>query len=367
MLGRWKFAKMPAVSVIIPTYNRPELLAETLASTRAQTFTDYEVIVVSHGEKPETRCRSEAIAAANNAQWFALDQGNLSAARNFGVEQASGEWIAFLDDDDLWLPNKLERQLAEARRTGADMVSCDYVEFYTDAKACPPEILQLGQHSRDMVEIRDGLEHSGREFIRRPRPPDGWPFLRAIHHVSWWAPPSGVMVRRSVLDAVGGFDPRQRYSEDNDMWRRISWRHHIHYVQEVLLRYRRGHGSLMQKERLRCLYELRFYFKALFETPQDLRSTLAHRSFFWNRVAIVCFPQWLARELELKPWAGPKWHRLWLLPMRWLEPRWQLMQFRRWAGDILRPRRRWATFKRWARPRSRINAFAGREIFKRNH
>jgi glycosyltransferase involved in cell wall biosynthesis len=329
---------MPLVSVIIPTHNRPEMLAEALTSARAQTCTDYEVIVVSNGERPEIRRRSEAIATANDAQWFALDRGNLSAARNFGIKQASGEWIAFLDDDDLWLPNKLKRQLAEARRTGADMVSCDYVEFYAD----------------------------GREIIREPRPPEGWPLLRAIHHVFWWAPPSGVIVRRSVLDAVGGFDPRQRYSEDNDMWRRISWRHHIHYVQEVLFRYRQGHASMMQKERLRYLYELRFFFKALVETPRDLRSSLAHRSFFWNRVAIICFPEWLTRELELKPWGGAKWHRLWRLPIRWLKPPRQLMQFRHWAGDMLRPRRRWTALKRWLRPRSRINAFAGREIFKRS-
>jgi hypothetical protein len=150
------------------------------------------------------------------------------------------------------------------------------------------------------------------------------------------------------------------------MWRRISWRHHIHYVQEVLFRYRRGHASMNSKERLRNLYEIRFFLKALLETPRDLRSTLAHRSFFWNRVALVCFPEWLAREWELTPWAGAKWHRLWLLPILWLTPHQRLMPFRYRVGDIIRPRRRWATFKRWLRPRSRINAFAGREIFKKS-
>jgi glycosyltransferase involved in cell wall biosynthesis len=327
---------MPLVSIIIPTHNRPEMLAATLASTRAQTFTDYEVIVVSNGEKPEIQCRSRAITTANNAQWFALDQGNLSAARNFGIKQASGEWIAFLDDDDVWLPNKLERQLIEARRTGADMVSCDYVEFYAD----------------------------GREFIREPRPPNGWPLLRAIHHIFWWAPPSGVIVRRSVLDAAGGFDPRQRYSEDNDLWRRIAWRHRIRYVEEVLFRYRQGHASMMQKERLRCLYELRFFFKALFDTPRDLRATFAPTSFFWNRVAIICFPNWLVRYLDLTPWGGGQWHRVWIWPFRWLKPRMRLLQLRYWAGDIIRPRRRFNAFKRWLRPRSRINAMAGFKIFK---
>src|SRR6266852_5744847 len=118
---------MPLVSVVIPTHNRPQLLAEAIASVRAQTFTDYEIIVVSNGESADMRHASGMAAAG--CQYFELPRGNASAARNFGIAHATGEWIALLDDDDLWLPEKLERQLEEAKSSGADMVTCDYIEF----------------------------------------------------------------------------------------------------------------------------------------------------------------------------------------------------------------------------------------------
>src|SRR5215468_4951735 len=125
---------MPLVSVVIPTHNRPEMLADALASVRAQTFADYEIIVISNGEDTATRRDSRRAAAWNGARYFEFDEGNLSKARNHGIELAAGEWIAFLDDDDMWLPSKLEREVAEARRTGADMVSCDYVEVHSDGR-----------------------------------------------------------------------------------------------------------------------------------------------------------------------------------------------------------------------------------------
>jgi len=98
------------------------MLAEALASVRAQTFTDYEIIVVSNGESGETQARSHAAAARHGARYFSLPIGNLSIARNFGIGEAKGAWIAFLDDDDIWLPAKLERQIAAANQTDASMI-----------------------------------------------------------------------------------------------------------------------------------------------------------------------------------------------------------------------------------------------------
>src|SRR5215831_17242003 len=128
-LGRRGLMSLPLVSVVVPTHNRPEMLAEALASVRAQTFTDYEVIVVSNGESDDVRRASHEVAIAHGCLYLALPKGNLPAARNFGIERAKGEWIAFLDDDDLWLPNTLERLIAQARLAGADMIASDYIEF----------------------------------------------------------------------------------------------------------------------------------------------------------------------------------------------------------------------------------------------
>lgn len=259
-------ASMPLVSVVVPAHNRPEMLAEALASVKAQSFSDYEIIVVSNGESAEMRNASCRAAAAHDARYFTLDEGNLPAARNFGIERADGEWIAFLDDDDVWLPCKLERQLAAARTFEADMIACDYVEFFPD----------------------------GSEAIQRPRVPHGWTYTKASNHVEhWWAPPSCVLLRKTAVDSVGRFDRKQRNGEDNDLWRRVSWWHKIFQVDEVLARYRRGHQSMMRNRFRNLMYGLRHLIKMHLDTPRSLRSTLPRWDFTLWRIAEAMLPKFL--------------------------------------------------------------------------
>jgi glycosyltransferase involved in cell wall biosynthesis len=91
----------PLIAIVILSHDRPDTLAEALASVRAQTFTDYEIFVVSNGESDGMRQQTWAAADAHRAQYFALDKGSVSIARNLGLAKARGEWIAFLDDDDV--------------------------------------------------------------------------------------------------------------------------------------------------------------------------------------------------------------------------------------------------------------------------
>ncbi len=275
---------MPLVSVVVPTHNRPEMLAEALMSVRLQTFSDYEVLVVSNGESDEMRALSRACAARYGAV-YELPEGNLPAARNFAIARARGEWIAFLDDDDIWLPHKLERQLAAAQVTGADMVACDYIEFYTD----------------------------GYEAIGRRRIPDGWSYTQAICHQRWGVPPSCVIVRKSVLLDVGSFDPAQRFGEDGDLWRRISWRHRIHQMEEPLIRYRKHAAAMTRDRRSTNRYDLRHFFKMLRDTPPDLRWAVPSPPTFVRR--------WLLRMLM------PRWLR---------QPRKQWMALRQQLGSPVR-------------------------------
>jgi glycosyltransferase involved in cell wall biosynthesis len=263
--------------------------------------------------------QSDTASYRFDRQYFALPEADLSAARNFGIARAQGEWIAFLDDDDLWLPNKLERQLAEARKTDADMITCDYVEFYLD----------------------------GREVTVGARLPEGWTHTKAINHLRWWAAPACVIVRRPILDEFR-FDPLLRFGEDGDLWRRISWGHKIHEMHETLVRVRRGHPSLTRQERKMRLYDIVHYFKMHDDTPQHLRDTLPPQSFFWYHVIFICFPKWLQRKLEFDLWTG--FHFQWRSPWPEIPHR-----FREW----LRPRRRWIAFKRMLRPRTRIMQLRG--------
>jgi glycosyltransferase involved in cell wall biosynthesis len=279
----------PLVSVIVPTHNRPGMLAEALASVRAQTFTDYEIIVVSNGESDDMRRASRD--AASGCVYLELDRGNVSAARNFGMERAKGEWIAILDDDDLWPPNKLERQIAEAEATGADMIAGDFVEFYPD----------------------------GQEIIVRPRLPDGWSYVKALNHYRWGAATGATLIRRRIFDEIGGFNPRLRYSEDNDLWRRISWRYSIHQMDEIMLRYRKGHASMMhpRHDRTRHIYDLCHFLKMRRDTPHRLRSTLpSAASFIVPRLVSILTPGWFLSLLHQ------------------IKPRTRWLQFRKWLSGL---------------------------------
>jgi len=260
--GEGPIMSLPLVSVVVPTHNRPAMLAEALASVRAQTYADYEIIVVSNGESDDMRRQSHDVAMAHDCRYFALPDGNLPAARNFGTEHAKGEWIAFLDDDDLWLPRKLERQLDEARRVDADMISCG-----------PP---LEGWSYRD----------SGQPQL----------FLKLASHDHAWATPSSIMVRKRAIKEAGGFDSRQRYCEDIDLWRRISWSFAIHHMDDFLIQVRAGHDRMSSRSSTLYLYSLRHLIKMYIDTPAHLRWALPSITLFvLHRVAIILAPRWLLR------------------------------------------------------------------------
>jgi glycosyltransferase involved in cell wall biosynthesis len=312
---------MPLISVVIPTHNRPEMLAEALASVRAQTFTDYEIIVVSNGESQEMCRRSEVMARQFGCRYFALKRGNVAVARDFGVEQAQGEWTALLDDDDIFLPTKLEHQLAEAERTGADMIAGDYVEFWND----------------------------GREIVVRPRAPEGWSFVRAASRMDWWAIPGATLVRTNIYRTVGGFDSRMRPIEDSDIWRRISWRHKIHQMDEIVLRYRRGHPSALSKgERWQRFHDLRHFVKMHLDTPRDLRPELPSWDPFVTWRLPIIFPEWFAFRSRSRA--------RWDVFRHWLRPRKFVMELR----YRLRLRTRFNELRYHLRLRTRAKALAGR-------
>ena len=119
----------PTVSVVIPTHNRRELLLRTIHSVLAQEALDFEVVVVDDGSTDGT---AEAIRVLNDPRVRVLRNERpvgVAAARNMGAEAATGSWIALLDDDDLWSPEKLRQQLAAAEETGRSWVYAGSVEI----------------------------------------------------------------------------------------------------------------------------------------------------------------------------------------------------------------------------------------------
>ena len=210
-------SKKPLVSVIIPTYNRGWMLKEAIDSVLAQDFTDFELIVVDDGSTDDTG----QVLAAYDQKVIAVHQSNrgVSAARNRGIGAASGQLIAFLDSDDLWLPRKLSTQV-------------DFFHSNPDAVINQTEEIWI----RNGVRVNPKTRHhkfSGMIFEKS----------LALCLVS----PSAVMMRRSLFDEVGLFDEDLPACEDYDLWLRLSWRYPVHLIETPLIIKRGGHADQLSK------------------------------------------------------------------------------------------------------------------------
>ena len=201
----------PRVSVIIPTYNRSWCLSEAIDSVLSQTFQDMELIVVDDGSTDET----PALLSRYDDRLRCLRQTNrgVSVARNHGIQAANGALIAFLDSDDLWQPDKLARQV-------------DFFDRQPDALICQTE----------ETWIRRGVRVNPKH---RHRKPSGWIFEPSL--ALCLVSPSAVMMRRELLEEMGGFDESLPACEDYDLWLRVSLRHPIHLIDEPLVIKRGGH------------------------------------------------------------------------------------------------------------------------------
>ena len=246
---------MPLVSIIVPTHDRPQMLREAVDSALAQTFRDFEIIIVLNGASAESIETARRLGADPMIKVVEMADATLAAARNVGMGVAAGEWIAFLDDDDIWEPDKLETQLAAAKRSGADVVTCDF-----------------GAFNRDGVLPGAGLS----------RLPSGLSFAEALMLGNYVSGGSAVLVRAAKLHSHSGFDASLRGCEDWDMWRRLAWDSEFHCIDRALVRYRR-HGTNMTGNLPLALQAYTQHFgKMLVDTPPQLRHMLpaAERRFF---------------------------------------------------------------------------------------
>jgi glycosyltransferase involved in cell wall biosynthesis len=242
--------ELPQVSIVIPAYNVAPYIAETLDSVFAQTYTNYEIIVVNDGS-PDTEEFEQAIAPYLNRIRY-LKQENLGAsvARNAGVKAARGEFIAFLDADDLWLPNYLDAQMKFIRARGADLVCADATMFgalETEGQSYMTVLMNDAPASDDVSFLQ--LVDARRCLIT-----------------------SGIVARRERLLEVGLFDPGLRTAQDFDMWLRLALSGaHLSYQRQALLKYRCRSDGLTGDEINSHQRELRVFDKI--ENSYDLSAT----------------------------------------------------------------------------------------------
>jgi glycosyltransferase involved in cell wall biosynthesis len=197
---------MTKVSVIIPTYNRAEKVLRAISSVLSQTYEDFELIVIDDGSDDHTR---EGLSRFKDHILLLNHTENMgvSAARNSGIEKARGEFIAFLDSDDQWMPEKLEVQI-DFFRENPDIVACQTEEIW----------------------IRKGIRVNPKNRHLKPSGDIFEPSLKLC-----LVSPSAVMLKRSLLDEVGLFDERFPVCEDYDLWLRISKKYPIYLIKKALV------------------------------------------------------------------------------------------------------------------------------------
>ena len=231
----------PLVSVIIPNYNYDSFLREAVDSVLSQTYERVEVVVVDDGSTDSSRDVIESYGGRIKGV-FQSNRG-VSAARNHGVSVSSGQLVAFLDADDAWMPEKLERQVeALVASEGFDAVHVGVEEV--DAS---------GAH---MTFALDGLSGEvANELLR-------------LERSVILGGGSGILTTREAFDAVGGFDEQLSTSADWDFFYRIAKRGKVAFVEEPLLRYRR-HGSNMHGNIGRMEREMLLAFRQAFESGAE--------------------------------------------------------------------------------------------------
>ena len=235
------------VSVIIPTFNRARMVAETVHSAAAQTHRPFEIIVVDDGSTDDTQT---VLRTVPGITVVSRPNGGAAAARNSGAEVARGEWLAFLDCEDLWKPEKLELQLRiHGANPGLSWSVSDCTAI--DRRGNP-------------VEGANGWQRVFPVFNERGLDPEAYftRFLPVLPEIAGAASikvfagdlfqllfhgnialPSSALVRRSVFNDVGRFDPDMRLAEEVEFFHRLSAEHPGAVIMEPLVGYRLGDGG----------------------------------------------------------------------------------------------------------------------------
>jgi glycosyltransferase involved in cell wall biosynthesis len=206
--GGEKLQKEPLVSIVVPTYNREGVIARAIQSVLDQTYQNWELLIIDDGSTDTT----EQIVASFKDQRIKYHllstQGGAPAARNYGISRAQGEFIAFLDSDDEWLPPKLFAQLAVFEANGEEL----------------------------------GLVYGGMIKYTRKNVSSRLPQLKGDLYSALLrknvivGSTSSVLIKRPAIDRVNGFDERFRSRQDLDLFVRIARHYHIDYADEVLVK-----------------------------------------------------------------------------------------------------------------------------------
>ena len=282
---------MPLISIIIPVYNGEKTIKETIQSVLGQTFADFELIVINDGSQDSTL---EVVSSISEPRLkvFSYPNAGVSASRNRGIAQAKGEYISFIDADDLWTPDKLETQLTALQAHPEAAVAYSWTDWIDESG----EFLRPGSHITNNGDVYAKLLF--RDFVGSGSNP---------------------LIRTQALEEVGGFNESLTPAADWDMWLRLAASNKFVCVPSAQILYRVSPRSMstnvwrMETESLQIIEQAfaqapesiahlkrqvmaeRYKYLTLktIEGPPERRKGLTAVRFFWQ--AINYDPAWLQR------------------------------------------------------------------------
>lgn len=234
------------VSVIIPTRNRAHVLPRAIDSVLGQSSPPAEVIVVDDGSTDETSALHKRFA---QCRWIVQENRGVAAARNRGVAAASQPWLAFLDSDDAWLPAKLQTQLSLALELEADAVHAKEIWVRRERRVNPRSVHQLYS---------------------------GWFFPYALPRCL--ISPSGLLIKRTRFDELGGFDPSYPAVEDYALWLKLTASHPVLLPDAPLVVKYGGHPDQLSRQ-VPALD--RYRLRAVLDWIDSQQGSLAQRWLAW--------------------------------------------------------------------------------------
>jgi len=208
---------MPKISVVIPAYNAEKTIRKTIDSVLSQSFEDLEIIVINDGSTDNTIGEIESFSDPR-VRLLNFQNGGLSTARNRGIEFSRGQYIAFIDADDLWTPEKLEKQLLAIEKSDRFGASYSWTYHMYDGK-------------EKKLDKADKVYFSGEIY-------------EDLLNYNFLGSGSNPLVRKSAIDDVGMFDPRLKVAEDWDFYLRLALRWEFALVQEYQIIYRKSNSTM---------------------------------------------------------------------------------------------------------------------------
>jgi len=301
---------MPSISVVVPSYNAERTILQTVESVQKQTFSDIEIIIINDGSTDRTLELVQSIKD-QRLKIFSYENGGLPVSRNRGISHAKGEFISFIDADDLWRPDKLELQLAALQQHPDAGVAYSWTSYFIDGQEesifpYHPVFFEGNVYDKLLV---NNIVGNG----------------------------SNILVRRKAIESVGEFEPTLKSCEDWDFYIRLAAKWHFVVVPKHQILYRQSPKAMTSKVEVMEKEALRVVERAYQAAPPEYQF-LKNQSLAW--VYEYCTQQYLKHSTDMsgvhqaghKLWKAIRLHPPILLGdyaqslMRWFIKKWIFMQ-----------------------------------------